>query len=698
MLGLSDYVAAEKLAYLTDEVTIYQRGANNLNSDAEVGPWFTDEHDVVGAEADIFRPAYDGEGENGQFFPEAYLIPLDAANQVNLQAAYDMVEWLTRNDVKVSLTNAAVTVDGKTYPAGTAVVSMYQAKRSVANGALYDGTVITGWTTLYSEGITAFNYTRGFDEIVVTKPADYKTIAAAVGTTLDYDGALAWLSANAKSQFDGEANGDVIISNASEDAVCAVNALLKSGKTVGMITEGDCKGDFIVSYADWQSVCGDYVLTGTGVVNADVTACVIGKSPVVYIAGAAAKLAPASYGYVNQNYINWSSGGFNYDRWAMDILSFDTTVDASAADAVIGSSALDAGALSAVQSGATYIGYTSSAIRTASQLLDGISTGSAVRGSMDCLGYVTYPSENLTNASYIAQGDDVLYGYGTTYFTAVPEGAQILVKRDGTKAPLEGFLRDGDATNAFLDGVQAFSYVGADKNGNDVNVTLFANTLTQKLHQRDEFAFISNTLFAGELTDQAYETAKSGEEGCDGGDNCPSKDFVDVNHGADSWSHAAIDWAVVNNVTNGKDASHFDPEGACTRAQAVTFLYRAAGEPEVTATENPFNDVSESDYFYNAVLWAVETGVTKGVDNDVFAPDKTCSRAEIVTFLFRANSGEVPEGTDNPFKDVAADQWYTDAVLWAVAEGITNGVDADHFNPTGDCTREQIVTFLYRAQ
>ena len=154
MLGLSDYVAAEKLAYLTDQVTIYQRGANNLNSDASVGPWFTDEHDVVGAEAEIFRPAYDGEGENGQFFPEAYLIPLNAENQVNLQAAYDMVEWLTRNDVKVGVTSADVTVDGVTYPAGTAVVSMYQAKRSVANGALYDGTVITGWTTLYSEGIT----------------------------------------------------------------------------------------------------------------------------------------------------------------------------------------------------------------------------------------------------------------------------------------------------------------------------------------------------------------------------------------------------------------------------------------------------------------------------------------------------------------------------------------------------------------
>ncbi len=734
MLGLSDYVAAEKISYLTDQVKIYQRGLNNLNSDASVGPWFTDEHDVVGAEADVFRPAYDGEGENGQFFPEAYLIPLDAANQVNLQAAYDMVEWLTRNDVKVSLTKSDVTVGDVTYPAGTAVVSMYQAKRSVANGALYDGTVITGWTTLYSEGITAFNYTRGFDEIVVTKPADYKAVAAAVGTTLDYDAALAWLAENAKSQFCGEENGDVIISNASEDAVCAVNALLKGGKTVGMITEGDHKGDFIVSWADWQSVSVDYVLTGTGVGGEEITAFIIGKSPVVYIAGAAAKMAPASYGYVNQNYINWSSGGFNYDRWAMDILSFDTTLNAAEADAVVGSSALDAGALAAVQSGATYIGYTTSAAGSVSRsLLDGVSTARV--SGMDCLGYVVYPEENLTNASYIAQGDDVLYGYGTAYFTAVPEGAKVLVQRDGSKEPLEGFLR-GDVS-AFLSGIQAFAYQGPDKNGNEVNVTLFANTLTQKLHQRDEFAFISNTLFAGELTDKPYPTAapttpttptvptqsttptepteptqpttptkpteptaptQPTTPDCDGGDNCPSKQFVDVDRSADSWSHAPIDWAVVQKITNGKDETHFDPKGVCTRAEAVTFLYRAAGEPEVTTAKNPFSDVKESDYYYNAVLWAVETGVTNGTSETTFSPKANCTRAQIVTFLFRACKGAAPEGAVNPFSDVPAGQWYTDAVLWAVAEEITNGMTDTTFVPGGDCTRAQIVTFLYRAQ
>ena len=111
-----------------------------------------------------------------------------------------------------------------------------------------------------------------------------------------------------------------------------------------------------------------------------------------------------------------------------------------------------------------------------------------------------------------------------------------------------------------------------------------------------------------------------------------------------------------------------------------------------------FNDVSESDYFYKAVLWAVETGVTTGVDAHTFAPFNTCTRAQIVTFLCRANNGEVPEGTVNPFEDVPANEWYTDAVLWAVAEGVAKGMDATHFDPIGDCTRAQIVTFLFRAQ
>ena len=156
-------------------------------------------------------------------------------------------------------------------------------------------------------------------------------------------------------------------------------------------------------------------------------------------------------------------------------------------------------------------------------------------------------------------------------------------------------------------------------------------------------------------------------------------------------------WAVEQKITKGTSEKLFSPDAGCTRGQVVTFLWRAAGEPEPTKAENPFKDVKETDYFYKGVLWAVEKGITKGTSADKFSPDATCTRAQIVTFLYRA-AGE-PELTEkaNPFKDIAEGQYYADAVLWAVEKGVTRGRSADAFAPNATCTRGEIVTFLYRA-
>ena len=171
--------------------------------------------------------------------------------------------------------------------------------------------------------------------------------------------------------------------------------------------------------------------------------------------------------------------------------------------------------------------------------------------------------------------------------------------------------------------------------------------------------------------------------------------FVDVATG--SYYEDAVDWAVENGITKGTDDTHFSPDGICTRAQAVTFLWRTAGSPASKTSTMPFTDVPVGSYYYDAVLWAVENGITKGTSDTTFSPNMTCSRAQIVTFLWRSEKSPAA-GTANPFADVKSTAYYADAVLWAVKENITKGTTSTTFSPNADCTRAQIVTFLWRCK
>ncbi len=169
--------------------------------------------------------------------------------------------------------------------------------------------------------------------------------------------------------------------------------------------------------------------------------------------------------------------------------------------------------------------------------------------------------------------------------------------------------------------------------------------------------------------------------------------FTDVKDGA--YYKDAVDWAVERGVTSGTTATTFSPNDNCTRAQALTFLWRAMGSPEPASTRNPFTDVKADDYYYKAVLWAVEKGITGGTSDTTFSPNKTCSRGEAVTFLWRA-AGKPTQTAANPFTDVQSGAYYESAVLWAVAQKITEGTTAATFSPNDSCTRAQVVTFLYR--
>ena len=172
--------------------------------------------------------------------------------------------------------------------------------------------------------------------------------------------------------------------------------------------------------------------------------------------------------------------------------------------------------------------------------------------------------------------------------------------------------------------------------------------------------------------------------------------FADV--ASSEWYYDAVLWAAENGITTGTSESTFNPEAACTRAQVATFLWRAAGSPTPMSTDMPFTDVPAADYFSTAVIWAAENGITNGTgDGTTFEPNATCTRAQIVTMLSRFLNGS-PSGNKNPFKDVPNNVYYTNAVLWAVENDITTGTgDGTTFMPNETCTRAQIVTFLYRA-
>ena len=158
-------------------------------------------------------------------------------------------------------------------------------------------------------------------------------------------------------------------------------------------------------------------------------------------------------------------------------------------------------------------------------------------------------------------------------------------------------------------------------------------------------------------------------------------------------------WAVNHEpqVTNGATPTTFNPDGACTRGHVVTFLWRAAGEPAPTSSNNPFTDLKDGAFYYTAVLWAVEKGITTGASKTTFAPGKPCTRGQIVTFLWRFKNSPEPTTTENPFGDVSEEAFYYKAVLWAVENNVTSGTGKGKFSPNNTCTRGQVVTFLYRA-
>lgn len=208
---------------------------------------------------------------------------------------------------------------------------------------------------------------------------------------------------------------------------------------------------------------------------------------------------------------------------------------------------------------------------------------------------------------------------------------------------------------------------------------------------------VCNDSYKGSYTDSLGHSYVGGvctRCGAKDPDYKPAVSFVDVP--SDAFYANAVKWAVENEITTGVGNNRFDPNGQCTRGQVVTFLWRAAGKPTVSANVS-FSDVQPGAFYYEAVKWAVANGITTGIGGNRFAPNDTCTRGQVVTFLHRVENSPGVSSVSS-FADVPSTAFYYNAVNWAVANGITKGTGNGRFSPNDTCTRAQVVTFLYRAQ
>ena len=483
-IGNAEYVSENKDKMFLNQLERYERGIENIDPE-EMRPYYVDQHDVLGAEADVFRPRY---AENGSFFPEYYVIPTSVEAQHDRAAVEEMVDYLLRNDVKVKQLSDDFAFGDKSYDKGDLVVDMHQAKRNMANAALYKNMVISGWDSLYSEPVTNFPDQRGFDMDIITTPGAFAEASLDEVTE----------GIELETAVDGE--GDTVrIENSGVEPIRAVNALLADGKTVGLVTDGEFAGDYVVSAKDFDGVKDEFILDAHKTEDAP-AAKVIKNGIKVYIPGAAPEFLTDAEGneFGVKNFENRHNTDFNWDTFALGVqMGFELVDNAEDADIIVGNQWLSEDDMAAVAAGKPYVGYTLGALESIAEMGVAVEYNDDADMMYDALTTVEYPEQSLATATYVGEGDNLVYGYGGTFITAVPEGARVIMKTTADD-PVEGFMSK-DHIAQYKGSIQAFEYAG-----DGMDMTIFANTLTNKAHQQDDYRFLTGALY-GKLLGDDYK-------------------------------------------------------------------------------------------------------------------------------------------------------------------------------------------------
>lgn len=693
MYGLIDYIMDNKDDIYYNQLEFFRRGIENEDHRADMEKWYVDVNNNKLA-SDTWRVPY---AQNNNYFPEYYVIPVDSASQRDLADAYEMGRFLLRNGVQLSKLTEDVYVNGTTYKAGSLVVDMHQAKRNYANAVLWEGAdaSASGFPDLYSESVSNFPAMRGFDCLAIASPGAFAGKLTAITTV------------TGASQLTGTSGDLVILSNSGNEAVRAVNALLGSGKTVGMVTSGTYKSDFVLSYADYAAISQQYVLSATRVTEMPEARAI--SRPTVFLAG---RYAPFSgntvtegyfskwfsqgYGYINYRNV-YSNGTSNYDVVAFaDQLGFTITDDPAKADIILGNVALDQGekgaaAVAAVKAGTPYIATGSSPLDYISKnLVPDLQYNTL---GMEALHTVTYPTDSLVTASYVADGDNVLYTYSCGVITQVPEGAQVLIQAAAKDSFIAGCCLNEDGTP--IDGyVEAISLQRGS-----MDLTIFANSVNNRAHQQDDYRYVTNTIYAKMLSDQVLTAeALLGSQPSTEPEPQPGVSFADVP--ANHWAAEGVAYVSGQGLMSGTGGSNFSPTMPLSRGMLVTILYRLSGETPGTGAS--FTDVAAGQWYSDGVAWASANNIVGGYGNGLFGPNDSITREQFATILYRyaQYAGIAVVSAPNAltgFTDGASTSaWAAEGLGWAVNQSLITGKTGNLLDPTGQASRAEAAVILQR--
>lgn len=644
-LGSTKFVLDNKQELYLNQLEIFKRGVNGEDNRV-VDDYFTNANgEVIGRTR----------GGHDSFFPDYYVLPKDDKNQKNDYEVYNMVDYLIRNGVKVEETTQVVTIDGVTYPVGTYIVPMNQAKRGLANAMLYEGDDVSDWQAMYDPVVVNFPALRGFDIQQIRVKGAFNGKTKKVASVKRPKSSIQYTTARQ------------IVKNANNDTVRLVNELLAQGKPVGIVQEnkGDAKkGDFVILTQDLLVYVSKYYFKAIPLMS---------KTETKWISKP--KVAHSGSGQL---------------RFSLHELGFDLVDQENAEVIVSDSTALNVDNLA----GKSYVGLGRSAmtaIRNAN-LLEGFAFGGTRNGHEGLL-KATLNEDHILTAGY--SKEELLYTANGSWITGVPEGAEVLATvHDTDDFYVAGWWPGHEGAKG--------KTLAFTKELEDKRITLFSNDLAFRAHTKFSYRFLANNIFAGASEVEEPVDPPVPSPGAGSGPSQPAPEepkpelaFTDVSQ---HWAEEQILEGVAKDLINGYPDQTFRPNHSITRAEFVSIVVRAFGV-EGNGEELSFKDEGDiGAWAKEAVATAVDAGIITGYNDGTFRPNENIIRSEIAVILARAMEVKLDSGAGTGFADDAAiPAWAKEAVKYLKDENIIEGRGGNKFVPHANATRAESIVMILRV-